>query len=314
MAENDHSYGDTFDDLEPLDPTVDQRLDPNEFSASNQPQRELVPDESDLLPNDLPPMPPTPQRVIPVTHPDFERLSAQTFANAAQISAQTVIQAAARATAARQPEPVGPAPEVPRTKKTRPNKKKSQAAADPESQLHVLNETDTQEKKAYEDSLLGWVERPAPKAKKGKKAKDPKEKQPSRLHYIALDPAQQGMVQFLSKPGHDPVTRASWLAQLCIPPIGIDDEPQPAPFNTRAVEIAQIQSRVINWAKSNNLQPLVIRVGSVYLKFKRCVAAPVIELSKPFETLQKVLQGEDLLYQAQNEFAEYGLVMHLSKK
>lgn len=153
----------------------------------------------------------------------------------------------------------------------------------------------------------------APAAKPKAKKKPPKKsRHPKRPHYIAMDPAQQPMIDFLSNPNNGPVTRASWLAQLCIPPIGID-VPREASTRSKVVTIKGIQSAVIEWAKTEDLGPYDLKVGDVYLTFTRCVPAPVIELNKPFETLQLVLQGRDLLYEAQNQFAEYGLVLNLSK-
>jgi hypothetical protein len=149
-----------------------------------------------------------------------------------------------------------------------------------------------------------------PKAKRNPRKKSERSK---RLHYIAMDPAQQPMIDFLSKPDHGPVTRTDWLAQLCIPPIGID-LPRKVFANLKNATVGTIQSEVIEWAKSEDLGPFGLKVGDVYLTFTRCVPASAIELNKPFETLQLVLQGQDLLYEAQNQFAEYGLVLNLSTK
>lgn len=154
----------------------------------------------------------------------------------------------------------------------------------------------------------------APAAKPKAKRNPPKKsRRPKRPHYIAMDPAQQPMIDFLSNPNNGPVTRVSWLAQLCIPPIGID-LPHKAATSSKVVSVSGIQSAVIEWAKTEHLGPYDLKVGDVYLTFTRCVPAPVIELNKPFETLQLVLQGRDLLYEAQNQFAEYGLVLNLSKE
>jgi hypothetical protein len=152
----------------------------------------------------------------------------------------------------------------------------------------------------------------APAAKPKAKKKPPKKsRHPKRPHYIAMDPAQQPMIDFLSKPDHGPVKRTAWLAQLCIPPIGIDQSYEVS-RDAKMVTVSEIQSAVVEWAKSEDLGPYHLQVGGVYLTFTRCVPASVIELNKPFETLQLVLQGQDLLYEAQNQFAEYGLVLNLS--
>jgi hypothetical protein len=132
--------------------------------------------------------------------------------------------------------------------------------------------------------------------------------------FVALNPAQQPMINFLARPRREPVTRFSWRAQLCIPPLNVDTARLEVPADAKVVAVEDIAREVISWSKRKSLEPLYLQVEDVYLTFERCVVSTIVDLSKPFQTLQAVLAGEDLMYELQNQFAEYGLVFHLTKQ
>jgi hypothetical protein len=142
-------------------------------------------------------------------------------------------------------------------------------------------------------------------------------KKPKRSEYVAMNPAQQRLINFLAKRS-GPITRYSWQAQLCIPPMGFDAQPRLVPQDLIKVGREDVQPTVIDWSKKPT-KTLHLQIadeedvedGGVYLTFSRCVVTPIVDMTKPFETLERVLLGEEPFYNAQTEFAEYGLMVYL---
>ena len=175
---------------------------------------------------------------------------------------------------------------------------------DEEEELDLTNDRQAETEAALMSKFPSTLRKKAPTSKKSSK----------QSKYVALNPAQQPMINFLARPNREPVTRFSWRAQLCIPPLNVDTARLEVPADAKTVSVQDVPTEVIAWSKRKSLAPLHLQIDDVYLTFERCVASPIIDLSKPFTTLQAVLAGENLLYELQNQFAEYGLVFHLTKQ
>ena len=134
-----------------------------------------------------------------------------------------------------------------------------------------------------------------------------------RNRYVAMNPAQQQLVNFLSGPNRDKEMPAIWRAQLCILPIGVQEE-VPEPDKSNIVNISNVRSQVLEWSRTTDpylhlsLKDKDLRLDLI---FKRCVLAPWVDSDRPFVALNQALKENDanLFSEAQQQFAEYGVVL-----
>lgn len=176
------------------------------------------------------------------------------------------------------------------------SKAREQAARAAQHQLAL-------EKKLLETISVGnEPPKPAQRPRKGK-----------RNRYVAMNPAQQQLVNFLSGPNRDKEMPAIWRAQLCILPIGVQEE-VPEPDKSNIVNISNVRSQVLEWSRITDpylhlsLKDKDLRLDLI---FKRCVLAPWVDSDRPFVALNRSLKENDanLFSEAQQQFAEYGVVL-----
>lgn len=131
--------------------------------------------------------------------------------------------------------------------------------------------------------------------------------------FVALNPAQQPMINFLQKRDHgDP--RPSWLAQLCIPPLGVKLQ-EPEPDEYVVIGVADIRPRVLSWSNTDEeYLPLIVE-DKLKLTFKRCIQTDaLVDLDVPFRTLNTALVKDVTQFQkAQTQFAEFGIALSAAR-
>jgi hypothetical protein len=141
-----------------------------------------------------------------------------------------------------------------------------------------------------------------------------KKKRLKRDKYIALNPQQQDLVNFLSRHKPDEITSARWRAELCISPAGVKIA-VPEPMVAIPVGLLDVRSAVLDWSAQrldrDNVFLHLDLSNILTLTFKRCVHSPMIDLDVPFDTLHAALvQGDaDIFHKAQDEFAAYGIML-----
>jgi hypothetical protein len=130
--------------------------------------------------------------------------------------------------------------------------------------------------------------------------------------FVALNPAQQPMINFLQKPDHGDL-RPSWRAQLCIPPLGVElDEPDANEYVV--VNVPDIRQTVLSWSSTDEeYLPLIVE-DKLKLTFKRCIHSnALVDLEVPFRTLHTALVKDVNQFQkAQTQFAEFGIALSAS--
>lgn len=131
--------------------------------------------------------------------------------------------------------------------------------------------------------------------------------------FVALNPAQQPMINFLQKRDHgDP--RPSWLAQLCIPPLGVKLQ-EPEPDEYVVIGVADIRPTVLSWSNTDEeYLPLIVE-DKLKLTFKRCIQSDaLVDLDVPFRTLNTALVKDVTQFQkAQTQFAEFGIALSAAR-
>jgi hypothetical protein len=141
-----------------------------------------------------------------------------------------------------------------------------------------------------------------------KPAKPEADTKPRYDRFIALNPAQQPLVNFLQQPHGE--LRPSWRAQLCIPPLGVKPE-EPEPKVSRVVKVAEIRPAVLQWSSTDDEYLHLVVENKLNLTFKRCVYSDaLVDLDVPFRTLYTALVDDVTEFQrAQTQFAEFGIAL-----
>ena len=163
-----------------------------------------------------------------------------------------------------------------------------------------------QDQLQLENKLLATIEKPSKSPLKPPKA--------TRHRYVAMNPAQQQLVNFLSGPNRGKEMPAIWRAQLCIVPVGVQDE-VPEPDKYYIVKIHGVRSKVLQWSRAEKDPYLHLSINDkgiqLDLVFKRCVFGPWVDSDRPFFALNRALteNDADLFSEAQRQFAELGVVL-----
>ena len=130
--------------------------------------------------------------------------------------------------------------------------------------------------------------------------------------FVALNPAQQPLINFLQKRDHGEV-KPSWRAQLCIPPLGVElntDEPADIPV----ISVADIRTTVLQWTNTTKQNLHLIVDDALKLVFRRCVPLSLVDLEVPFRTLHVALtRDSSQLQTAQNQFANFGIALQANR-
>lgn len=143
--------------------------------------------------------------------------------------------------------------------------------------------------------------------------KKPRTAKKARDRYVAMNPAQQQFVNFLSRPHSLEDMPSIWRAQLCILPIGVQ-ESVPEPDKYFVVKIRGIRPKVLKWSETDEPY-LHLSINDkdfkLDLTFKRCVLGSWVDSDKPFFALNRALTANDadLFSEAQQQFAQFGVVL-----
>ena len=171
------------------------------------------------------------------------------------------------------------------------------------------NELEAANAKIQSELERQLLEKYPPKADQPKAA----DLKPRFDRFVALNPAQQPMINFLQKKDHGDL-RPSWRAQLCIPPLGVKLQ-EPEPDEYVVVGVADIRPTVLSWSNTDEeYLPLLVE-DKLKLTFKRCIQSDaLVDLDVPFRTLNTALVKDVTQFQkAQTQFAEFGIALSAAR-
>jgi hypothetical protein len=130
--------------------------------------------------------------------------------------------------------------------------------------------------------------------------------------FVALNPAQQPLVNFLQKQDHGDI-KPSWRAQLCIPPLGVEIDTE-EPAEMLSVNVADLRPTVLKWTNTTKKYLHLIVDDVLKLVFKRCVPLSLVDLEVPFRTLHAALTRDSAQLQtAQTQFADFGIALQATR-